>query len=144
MFRKAAAGSAKNITPMREVARLKAAGSNSNTCASPSNVTFCKPPLADPLPRNLEHRLGDVDRDDAATLADGPPCRAWRAAPRSRPGQRSPSATAIGDRAGGRRHRSGHCHSLPDRLVRHRDAAGGQHLLDHAQAQREKKYSQTA
>jgi hypothetical protein len=26
---------------------------------------------------------------------------------------------------------------LPDRLVRHRDAAGGQHLLDHAQAQRE-------
>src|SRR6202047_3757184 len=28
---------------------------------------------------------------------------------------------------------------LPDRLVRHRDAAGGQHLLDHAQAQREPK-----
>ena len=28
---------------------------------------------------------------------------------------------------------------LPDRLVRHRDAAGGQHLLDHAQAQREAK-----
>src|ERR1700680_1230661 len=26
---------------------------------------------------------------------------------------------------------------LPDRLVRHRDAAGGQHFLDHAQAQRE-------
>ena len=33
---------------------------------------------------------------------------------------------------------------LPDRLVRHRDAAGGQHLLDHAQAQREPKISQTA
>src|SRR6201987_1217911 len=28
---------------------------------------------------------------------------------------------------------------LPDRLVRHRDAAGSQHLLDHAQAQREPK-----
>jgi hypothetical protein len=28
---------------------------------------------------------------------------------------------------------------LPDRLVRHRDAAGGQHFLDHAQAQREPK-----
>src|SRR5258708_22839055 len=28
---------------------------------------------------------------------------------------------------------------LPDRLVRHRDAAGGPHLLDHAQAQREPK-----
>src|SRR5437762_5621239 len=28
---------------------------------------------------------------------------------------------------------------LPDRLVRHRDAAGGQHLLDHAQAQRKPK-----
>jgi hypothetical protein len=28
---------------------------------------------------------------------------------------------------------------LPDRLVRYRDAAGGQHLLDHAQAQREPK-----
>src|SRR5258707_14798110 len=28
---------------------------------------------------------------------------------------------------------------LPDRLVRHRDTAGGQHLLDHAQAQREPK-----
>ena len=28
---------------------------------------------------------------------------------------------------------------LPDRLVRHRDAAGGQHLLHHAQAQREPK-----
>ena len=28
---------------------------------------------------------------------------------------------------------------LPDRFVRHRDAAGGQHLLDHAQAQRETK-----
>src|SRR6266850_1177949 len=28
---------------------------------------------------------------------------------------------------------------LPDRLVRHRDAAGGEHLLDHAQAQREPK-----
>src|SRR5260370_31365079 len=28
---------------------------------------------------------------------------------------------------------------LPDRLVRHRDPAGGQHLLDHAQAQREPK-----
>src|SRR5438067_13935359 len=28
---------------------------------------------------------------------------------------------------------------LPDRLVRHRDAADGQHLLDHAQAQREPK-----
>src|SRR5437762_8852881 len=35
---------------------------------------------------------------------------------------------------------------LADRLVRHRDAAGGQHLLDHPQAQkkREPKYSQTA
>jgi hypothetical protein len=29
--------------------------------------------------------------------------------------------------------------SLPDRLVRHRDAAGRQHLLHHAQAQREPK-----
>src|SRR6185437_7360844 len=28
---------------------------------------------------------------------------------------------------------------LPDRLVRHRDTAGGQHLLAHAQAQREPK-----
>src|SRR6266436_5865951 len=28
---------------------------------------------------------------------------------------------------------------LPDRLVRHRDTAGGQHLLDHAQAQRKPK-----
>src|ERR1700760_3011901 len=28
---------------------------------------------------------------------------------------------------------------LPDHLARHRDAAGGQHLLDHAQAQREPK-----
>jgi hypothetical protein len=28
---------------------------------------------------------------------------------------------------------------LPDRLVRHRDASGRQHLLDHAQAQREPK-----
>ena len=28
---------------------------------------------------------------------------------------------------------------LPDRLVGYRDAAGGQHLLDHAQAQREAK-----
>jgi hypothetical protein len=28
---------------------------------------------------------------------------------------------------------------LSDRLVRHRDTAGGQHLLDHAQAQREPK-----
>src|SRR6201987_1196188 len=28
---------------------------------------------------------------------------------------------------------------LPDRLGRHRDAAGSQHLLDHAQAQREPK-----
>src|ERR1700726_2236765 len=28
---------------------------------------------------------------------------------------------------------------LPDRLVRHRDTASGQHLLDHAQAQREPK-----
>src|ERR1700724_1360781 len=28
---------------------------------------------------------------------------------------------------------------LPDRVVRHPDAAGGQHLLDHAQAQREPK-----
>jgi hypothetical protein len=28
---------------------------------------------------------------------------------------------------------------LRDRLVRHRDAAGSQHLLDHAQAQREPK-----
>jgi hypothetical protein len=28
---------------------------------------------------------------------------------------------------------------LPDRLVPHRDAAGGQHLLNHAQAQREPK-----
>src|SRR3984893_8804627 len=28
---------------------------------------------------------------------------------------------------------------LPDRLVRHRDAASSQHLLDHAQAQREPK-----
>src|SRR5256885_10450265 len=28
---------------------------------------------------------------------------------------------------------------LPNRLVRHRNAAGGQHLLDHAQAQREPK-----
>src|ERR1700751_5015702 len=28
---------------------------------------------------------------------------------------------------------------LPDRLVRHRDAAGSKHLLDHAQAQREPK-----
>ncbi len=26
--------------------------------------------LGDPLPRNLKHRLGDVDRDDAAMLAD--------------------------------------------------------------------------
>jgi hypothetical protein len=29
--------------------------------------------------------------------------------------------------------------ALPDRLVRHRDTTGGQHLLDHAQAQREAK-----
>src|SRR5438045_9465556 len=28
---------------------------------------------------------------------------------------------------------------LPDRLMRHRNASGGQHLLDHAQAQREPK-----
>ena len=27
-------------------------------------------PLADPLPRRPEHRLGDVDRDEAAVLAD--------------------------------------------------------------------------
>src|SRR6266404_8738102 len=31
---------------------------------------------------------------------------------------------------------------LPDRLVRHRDTAGGQHLLRHAQAQREPKIQQ--
>jgi hypothetical protein len=28
---------------------------------------------------------------------------------------------------------------LPDRLMRHRDTSGGQHLLDHGQAQREPK-----
>jgi len=33
--------------------------------------------------------------------------------------------------------------SLPDRLVCHRDAAGGQHLLHHVQAQRKPKYSHT-
>ena len=44
MLRKAAVGLAKNMTPMREVARSKAAGSNSNTCASPSsNLTLCSP-----------------------------------------------------------------------------------------------------
>ena len=32
---------------------------------------------------------------------------------------------------------------LPDRLVRHRDAAASQHLLHYAQAQREPKYSHT-
>ena len=29
-----------------------------------------QPALLDPLARDLEHRLGDVDRDDAAMLAD--------------------------------------------------------------------------
>ena len=33
---------------------------------------------------------------------------------------------------------------LPYGLVADDDAAGGQHLLDHAQAERKRKYSQTA
>jgi hypothetical protein len=33
---------------------------------------------------------------------------------------------------------------VPDRLVCHQNAASGQHLLDHAKAQWEPKYSHTA
>jgi hypothetical protein len=33
---------------------------------------------------------------------------------------------------------------LPDRLVRHRDATGGQHLLDHGKLNGNRKYSHTA
>src|SRR5467141_1820648 len=68
MLRNASAGSAKNMTPMREVAggglereHLRISGMQSDI------LQF---PLGDLLPCGAEHRLRDIDCDDAAMLAD--------------------------------------------------------------------------
>ena len=71
MLRKAATGSAKNMTPMREVARSKARRLElEHLRVAVQQRDIAQPALGDPLPRGSEHRLGDVDRDEAAMLAD--------------------------------------------------------------------------
>ena len=56
---------------MREVATSNAACSNADHLRVPRQQRdIVHPALADPLPSGAEHRLGDVDRDDAAMLAD--------------------------------------------------------------------------
>ena len=55
---------------MREVARSKVPGSVKHLGVAEQQFDIVQPVLLDPLVRDPEHRLGDVDRHEAAMIPD--------------------------------------------------------------------------